>query len=109
MTVRFKLTMASIAVILVANAVLSLVGTVNIPIIYKSVDWWYSLHQPASIKFTGDSTIDPSMLYPLLLMIGSFYALFTCCLLLNMRAELLQRESRTNWVRKLALGEGERG
>ncbi len=85
-----------------ACAVLSLVGMVNIPIIYKSVDWWYSLHQPASIKFTGGSTIDPSMLYPLLLMICAFYGLFTCCLLLNMRAELLEREARTNWVRRLA-------
>ncbi|MDO8860881.1 heme ABC transporter permease [Haliea sp. E1-2-M8] len=90
-----------------ACAVLSLVGTVNIPIIYKSVDWWYSLHQPASIKFTGDTTIDPSMLYPLLFMIISFYALFTCALLLNMRAEILQREQRTAWVRRLA-GSGER-
>ena len=36
-----------------ACAVLTLVGTVNITIIYKSVDWWYSLHQPASLKFTG--------------------------------------------------------
>jgi len=86
-----------------ACAVLSLVGMVNIPIIYKSVDWWYSLHQPASIKFTGESTIDPSMLYPLLWMIVTFYALFTCCLLMNMRAELLEREARTNWVKKLAL------
>ena len=86
-----------------ACAVLCLVGMVNIPIIYKSVDWWYSLHQPASIKFTGDSSIDSSMLYPLLLMIVSFYALFTCCLLLNMRAELLQRGARTRWVRTLAL------
>ncbi len=89
-----------------ACAVLSLVGTVNIPIIYKSVDWWYSLHQPASIKFTGGTTIDPSMLYPLLLMIVAFYALFTCALLLNMRAEILQREQRTAWVRRLA-GSGE--
>jgi heme exporter protein C len=89
-----------------ACAVLSLVGTVNIPIIYKSVDWWYSLHQPASIKFTGESTIDPSMLYPLLLMITAFYCLFTCCLLLNMRAELLQRGARTSWVKDLATGEG---
>lgn len=88
-----------------ACAVLSLVGTVNIPIIYKSVDWWYSLHQPASIKFTGGTTIDPSMLYPLLWMIVAFYALFTCCLLLNMRAEILERESRTAWVRRLAAGE----
>ena len=86
-----------------ACAVLTLVGTVNIPIIYKSVDWWYSLHQPASIKFTGDSTIDPSMLYPLLLMIAAFYGVFTCCLLMNMRAEILEREARTNWVKKLAL------
>ena len=86
-----------------ACAVLSLVGMVNIPIIYKSVDWWYSLHQPASIKLSGDSSIDPSMLYPLLLMIAAFYGLFTCCMLLNMRAELLERETRTNWVKKLAL------
>jgi heme exporter protein C len=85
-----------------ACAVLSLVGMVNIPIIYKSVDWWYSLHQPASIKLTGESTIDASMLYPLLLMIAAFYALFACCLLLNMRVELLRRESRTHWVGSLA-------
>jgi len=87
-----------------ACAVLSLVGTVNIPIIYKSVDWWYSLHQPASIKFTGESTIDSSMLWPLLVCIVSFYALFTCCLLANMRVEIIQREARTNWVRRLATG-----
>jgi len=89
-----------------ACAVLSLVGMVNIPIIYKSVDWWYSLHQPASIKFTGQSTIDSSMLYPLLLSITAFYALFACCLLLNIRAELLQRESRTQWVKNLVADAG---
>jgi heme exporter protein C len=88
-----------------ACAVLSLVGTVNIPIIYKSVDWWYSLHQPASIKFTGDSTIDPSMLQPLLLSIIAFYAVYSCALLANMRAEIIAREARTGWVRRLA-GEG---
>lgn len=87
-----------------ACAVLSLVGMVNIPIIYKSVDWWYSLHQPASIKFTGESTIDPSMLYPLLLMIVSFYGIFVCCLLMNMRTEILQRERRTVWVKRLVAG-----
>jgi len=89
-----------------ACAVLSLVGMVNIPIIYKSVDWWYSLHQPASIKFTGESTIDASMLYPLFLMIVSFYAVFACCLLMNMRVEILQREAKTGWVKKLASGAG---
>ncbi len=87
-----------------ACAVLSLVGMVNIPIIYKSVDWWYSLHQPASIKFTSESTMDASMLYPLLYMIIVFYALYTCLLLLNMRAELLDRERSKGWVRALLKG-----
>ena len=84
-----------------ACAVLSLVGMVNIPIIYKSVDWWYSLHQPASIKFTGESAIDSSMLYPLLLMIAAFYCLFTVTLLLNMRAELVWTHRESGWLKQL--------
>jgi len=84
-----------------ACAVLSLVGTVNIPIIYKSVDWWYSLHQPASIKFTGESAIDASMLYPLLVNIAAFYALFAVVVVLNMRAELMSTHRRSAWLRDL--------
>lgn len=84
-----------------SGAVLALVGTVNIPIIYKSVDWWYTLHQPASIKFIGKSTIDPSMLYPLLVMVIGFYALYALVLLLYTRVEILRRESRTQWVADL--------
>lgn len=87
-----------------ACAILALVGTVNIPIIYKSVDWWYSLHQPASIKFTGDTTIDPSMLYPLLLMIVAVYALYVCLILLGLRAALLESESKTKWVQEEVMG-----
>ena len=87
-----------------ACAVLTLVGTVNIPIIYKSVDWWYSLHQPASIKFTGESAIDPSMLYPLLLMIGAFYCLFAVTVLLNMRAELAWNHRDASWLKQLVQG-----
>jgi len=83
-----------------ACAVLSLVGTVNIPIIYKSVDWWYSLHQPASIKFTGESAIDASMLYPLLLNIGAFYLLFAVVVMMNMRAELLSDYRTASWLRQ---------
>jgi len=85
-----------------ACAVLSLVGTVNIPIIYKSVDWWYSLHQPASIKFTGESSIDASMLYPLLAMITAFYGLFALAVLMNMRAELIWHHRQSSWVRQWA-------
>ena len=84
-----------------ACAVLSLVGMVNIPIIYKSVDWWYSLHQPASIKFTGETAIDASMLYPLLLNIGAFYALFALVVMMNMRAALLERHGKAAWLREV--------
>jgi len=83
-----------------ACAVLSLVGTVNIPIIYKSVDWWYSLHQPASIKFTGESAIDASMLYPLLVNIGAFYLLFAVVVMMNMRATLLETHTNAAWLRE---------
>ncbi len=84
-----------------ASAVLALVGTVNIPIIYKSVDWWYSLHQPATIKFTEESSMHPDMLYPLMIMIGAFYLLYAVLLILHARGEILYREHRTQWVKDL--------
>jgi heme exporter protein C len=84
-----------------ASAVLALVGMVNIPIIYKSVDWWNTLHQPATIKFTSKSTIDPSMLYPLLTMVVGFYLFYALVLLLNTRVEVLRREYRSQWVTDL--------
>ncbi len=86
-----------------ASAVLALVGTVNIPIIYKSVDWWYSLHQPATLKITEESTMHPDMLYPLLIMISGFYLLYAVLLILNVRTEILSREHRTKWVKALVL------
>lgn len=82
-------------------AILALVGTVNIPIIYKSVDWWFTLHQGATIKVTGDSTIDASMAYPLLTMVVAFYVLYTWVLFSHVRAEILVREKRTKWVKEL--------
>ncbi len=84
-----------------ACAILSLVGMVNIPIIYKSVDWWSTLHQPATIKMVGESTIDPSMKYPLLIMIAALYLFFTLAVILYTRVEVLRRESRTQWVSEL--------
>lgn len=84
-----------------SSAVLALVGMVNIPIIYKSVDWWNTLHQPATIKFTSKSTIDPSMLYPLLIMVIGFYCFYALVLLLYTRVEILRRENRTQWVNDL--------
>src|SRR5690554_2589964 len=86
-----------------ACAILALVGTVNVPIIYKSVDWWYSLHQPATIKLTESSTIHPSMFYPLLLCIAAYYCVYTLSLILYTRHEILVREARTRWVQNEAL------
>ena len=83
------------------SAILTLVGMVNIPIIYKSVDWWFTLHQPATLKFTGTSTIDSSMLYPLLTMILGFYAFYALALILYTRVEILHAEARTRWVSEL--------
>lgn len=82
-------------------AVLSLVGMVNIPIIYKSVDWWYTLHQPATLKFTEASSIHPSMAYPLITMILGVYLVFAWLLLSYTRMEVLEREKRTKWVNEL--------
>jgi len=89
-----------------ASAVLALVGTVNIPIIYKSVDWWYTLHQPATIKFSGDTSMHPDMLQPLIVMIAGFYCFYALALIMATRAEILHRERRTDWVGALLVGEG---
>lgn len=83
------------------SAILSLVGMVNIPIIYKSVDWWFTLHQPATLKLMGKSSIDPSMAYPLLLTIFGFYLLYAWLLIHWTRMEILRRESKTTWVKDL--------
>ncbi|MDF1830880.1 MAG: heme ABC transporter permease [Porticoccaceae bacterium] len=85
-----------------ACAILALVGTVNIPIIYKSVDWWYTLHQPATIKLTGAPSMHPDMFKPLLVMILGFYCFYALVLLLNTRTEILLREGRATWVKELA-------
>jgi len=89
-----------------ASAILALVGTVNIPIIYKSVDWWHTLHQPATLKLTSAPTIHSSMLYPLLTMIVAFYVFYVVALFLYTRAEILRREHRTGWVKELLSDKG---
>jgi heme exporter protein C len=84
-----------------ASAVLALVGTVNIPIIYKSVDWWFTLHQPSTIKLTSAPTMHPDMFQPLLVMILGFYCFYALALLLSVRVEILKRERKTAWVREI--------
>tara|TARA_B100000674_G_scaffold458503_1_gene434836 strand:- start:274 stop:981 length:708 start_codon:yes stop_codon:yes gene_type:complete len=61
------------------SSVIAIVGSINIPIVKYSVEWWNTLHQPASIKIVGSSTIHSSMLMPLLLM---FFVLILYCALI---------------------------
>ena len=84
-----------------ACAVLSLVGLVNIPIIKYSVEWWNTLHQPASITFTEKPSMHWTMFTPLVLMILGFYCLFSVLLMMRTRNEVLHRERKTKWVKKL--------
>jgi heme exporter protein C len=78
-----------------AAAVLTLVGAINLPIIKFSVDWWNTLHQPASIMRSGGSAIAPSILYPLLVMAAGFTLLFFALHFAAMRNEILRRRVRT--------------
>jgi heme exporter protein C len=77
-----------------AAAILALVGAVNVPIIKFSVDWWNTLHQPASVVKMGGPAIHPSMLWPLLLMAVGFSLYFGWVVLIRMKALLLARRAR---------------
>ena len=78
-----------------AAAILTLVGAVNLPIIKFSVDWWNTLHQPASVFRMGGPTIDRSMLTPLAVMAIAFTLLFITLHLAAMRNEIMRRRVRT--------------
>ena len=78
-----------------AAAVLSLVGAINIPIIKFSVEYWNTLHQPASLFRKGVSAIDPTILTPLLIMAGAFTLLFFTLHFAAMRNEILRRRVRS--------------
>ena len=75
-----------------AGNVLLLVGAVNIPIIKFSVDWWNTLHQPASVIRLGGPTLAGPMLWPLLVMVVGFTAYFVTVVLLRLRSEILGRK-----------------
>ena len=86
-----------------AAAVVTLVGFINIPIIKFSVDWWNTLHQPASVSRFGRPAMDASFLYPLLAMAIAYTLLFFTLHLMAMRNEILRRRLRS--MRMLAARE----
>jgi heme exporter protein C len=85
------------------TAVLGLAGLAILPVIRFSVDWWNTLHQPASVFRMGGPAIHPSILLPLLVMAAGFAALFVALHLKAMRNEILRRR-----VKALMIGEVER-
>ncbi len=77
-----------------AAAIMALVGTINLPIIKFSVDWWNTLHQPASVLTLEGPKIHASLLWPLLLMAVGFMAYYISVLMIRMRSELAARRVR---------------
>lgn len=73
-------------------AIISIVGFINVPIIKFSVEYWNSLHQPASILRSGGVAIDPAMLKPLLLMFGVYFSYFVFLSLLRVKTEILLKK-----------------
>ena len=81
------------------GALLLIVGAVNIPIIHFSVEWWNTLHQPATIAKFDAPSIHPDMLWPLLLMAAAFMIFYFAIMLMTAAALLLEQETTAKWTR----------
>ena len=86
-------------------ALLALVGVINVPIVKFSVDWWNTLHQPASLLRSGGVSIDQAMLVPLLLMLAGMHCYFAVIVILRMKAILAERRLTSLQLRQAA-GDG---
>jgi heme exporter protein C len=84
-----------------AGAVLALVGVVNIPIIYFSVQWWNTLHQGSSVSLTRSPSMAATMLLGMLLMALAFWMYSIGAALHRVRSIVLEREKRAEWTREL--------
>ena len=84
-----------------ASAVLALVGVVNVPVIYFSVQWWNTLHQGASINLRSAPSIAAPMLAGLLVCSLGLWALALASVLKRLRCIVLERERHTDWVARL--------
>ena len=82
--------------------VVAIVGVINVPIVKFSVNWWNTLHQPASILKMGGPSIDRSMLWPLFLMALAYAMLFLTLLLISLRSEIAARKLRQ--IRQIEIG-----
>lgn len=83
-----------------ASALLALVGVVNVPIIYFSVQWWNTLHQGSSINFKSAPSMALTMLAGMLVMALAFWAYSIAATLVRLRCIMLERESHSAWSRR---------
>ena len=90
-----------------AASILAIVGFVNVPIIKLSVDWWNTLHQPASVVRMDGPTIDASMLAPLLLMAGAYTFYYFWVLMVRVRGELIAQKVRVLQMKQAQGNQGD--
>jgi heme exporter protein C len=81
-----------------AGAVLALVGVINVPIIYYSVQWWSTLHQGASVSMKSAPSMATTMLIGMLIMALGFWMYSIAAVLARVRCVILERERHTEWV-----------
>ena len=84
-----------------AGAVLALVGVINVPVIYFSVQWWNTLHQGSSINFKSAPSMALTMLLGMLIMALAFWAYTIAMTLLRLRCIVLERERHTEWGKQI--------
>ena len=84
-----------------AGAVIALVGVVNVPIIYFSVQWWNTLHQGASVSLTRSPSMAATMLWGMLIMALAFWAYCIAVSLKRLRVIILERERSADWVKRM--------
>jgi heme exporter protein C len=83
--------------------IVAIVGFINVPIVKFSVDWWNSLHQPASVFRMDGPAIDPSMLWPLIVMAAGYLFLFAALHLVAIRSEIASRKLRQLRIAEIAM------
>ena len=76
--------------IIKVSSIIAIIGSINLPIIKYSVDWWTTLHQPASIKITGSSSIHSEMMLPLMVMALVFLLYAALIFLMKYKTEIIR-------------------
>ncbi|MCF6209937.1 MAG: heme ABC transporter permease [Gammaproteobacteria bacterium] len=92
-----------------ASGLLAIVGVINLPIIYFSVQWWNTLHQGASVSPTMEPKMATIMLTTMLIMTFAFWMYTIVIVLMRVRRIILERERQTTWVMELFGGEASGG